>query len=40
MHDRQIIATALFLQDQGQEVAILTKDKLIVRADIIPTIWD
>lgn len=26
MHDRQIIATALFLQDQGETIAVLTKD--------------
>jgi PIN domain nuclease of toxin-antitoxin system len=39
MHDRQIIATALFLRDQGQSVTILTKDTNIRDADVVTTIW-
>jgi PIN domain nuclease of toxin-antitoxin system len=39
MHDRQIVATALFLQDQGESVAILTKDTSIRDAGVVTTIW-
>lgn len=40
MHDRQIIATALSLQQQGDEAAIITKDRLIIQTAIVPTVWD
>jgi hypothetical protein len=39
MHDRQIVATALFLQDQGETVAVLTKDTNIRDAGVVTTIW-
>ncbi len=39
MHDRQIVATALFLRDQGESVAILTKDTNIRDAGVVTTIW-
>jgi hypothetical protein len=35
MHDRQIVATALVLADQGERVALLTRDKNIR----VPVIW-
>jgi len=40
MHDRQIIATALLLQNRGQEVSIITKDNLIIQSAIVATSWD
>lgn len=39
MHDRQIVATALFLQDQDGTVAVLTKDTNIRDAGVVTTIW-
>jgi PIN domain nuclease of toxin-antitoxin system len=39
MHDRQIVATALYLQEQGNEVAILTKDERITDSRLVDTIW-
>jgi len=39
MHDRQIVATALFLQEQGEIVAVLTKDTNIRDAGVVNTIW-
>lgn len=39
MHDRQIVATALFIQNRGYSVAILTRDGNITAASLIPTIW-
>ena len=39
MHDRQIVATALFLQDQNETVAVLTKDANIRAAGVVTTIW-
>lgn len=39
MHDRQIVATALYLQEQGNEVAILTKDERITDSQLVDTIW-
>ncbi len=40
MHDRQIIATALSLKQQGDEAAIITKDRLIIQTALVPTVWD
>ncbi len=40
MHDRQIIATAIFLQKVDKDVAIITKDKMITRSAVIPTVWE
>jgi PIN domain nuclease of toxin-antitoxin system len=39
MHDRQIVATALLLIDEGETVAILTKDTNIRRSGLVPTAW-
>jgi hypothetical protein len=40
MHDRLIVATGLALQNQGEQVAILTKDVSITAAALWPVIWD
>ena len=39
MHDRQIVATALVLQDQGEIVDLLTKDGNIIASDLIAITW-
>ena len=39
MHDRQIVATALLLVDQGKAVAVLTKDTNICNSGLVPTVW-
>ncbi|MGH7967037.1 MAG: type II toxin-antitoxin system VapC family toxin [Candidatus Binatia bacterium] len=39
MHDRQIVATALLLVDQGKTVAVLSKDANIHGSGLVPTIW-
>jgi PIN domain nuclease of toxin-antitoxin system len=39
MHDRQIVATALVLQDMGESIAILTKDQNITESGLVPIIW-
>jgi PIN domain nuclease of toxin-antitoxin system len=39
MHDRQIVATALLLIDQGHSVALLTRDVNITASGLVPTIW-
>lgn len=39
MHDRQIVATALLLRDQGETVAMLTKDTNIRNSALVSTIW-
>ena len=39
MHDRQIVATALLVQTDGVQVAILTKDENIQNSNLVPTIW-
>jgi len=39
LHDRQIVATALLLGEQGEPVAMLTKDENIRSAGLVPTIW-
>lgn len=40
MHDRLIVATGLLLQQQGEQVAILTKDVSITTAALLPIIWN
>lgn len=40
MHDRLIVAAGLALQNQGEQVAILTKDVSITTAAPLPVIWD
>lgn len=39
MHDRQIAATALCLAQQGETVAILTRDPDIRAAGLVSVIW-
>ena len=39
MHDRQIVATAMILQNQGETVALLTCDGNITASDVISVIW-
>lgn len=39
MQDRQIVATALLLLDQGETVALLTKDFNIRDAGVVSTLW-
>ena len=39
MHDRQIVATALVLQDEGHNVSLITKDKNISASSLVTTIW-
>jgi len=39
MHDRQIVATALFTQAAGVRVTILTKDQNIANSGLVSTLW-
>jgi hypothetical protein len=39
MHDRQITATASVLIDQGESVALITRDENIRETDLVPVIW-
>lgn len=39
MHDRQFVATALLLRDQGHSVAILIRDVSITASGLVPVIW-
>jgi PIN domain nuclease of toxin-antitoxin system len=39
LHDRFIVSTGLHLQDLGHTIAILTKDKSITDAGVLPIIW-
>ena len=39
MHDRQIVATALLLADQGNTASLLTKDTNIRDSGLISVIW-
>ena len=39
MHDRQIVATVLVIQDAGEEVALLTCDRNITQSNLVPIIW-
>ena len=38
-HDRPIVATALLRRDQGETVAILTKETTIPRSGLVSTVW-
>ena len=39
LHDRFIVSTALYFQDLGYTVSLLTKDETITKANVIPVIW-
>jgi PIN domain nuclease of toxin-antitoxin system len=39
MHDRQITARALCLAEQGESIAVLTKDPAIRSSGLVPIIW-
>ncbi|WP_310413157.1 PIN domain-containing protein [Chamaesiphon sp. OTE_8_metabat_110] len=39
MHDRQIVATAIILKNQGKQVSILTCDRNITMSGVVPIIW-
>lgn len=39
LHDRFIVSTALYFQDLGYTVSLLTKDETIMKANVIPVIW-
>ncbi|NJL57839.1 type II toxin-antitoxin system VapC family toxin [bacterium] len=39
MHDRQIVSTALEIQAQGEQVALLTCDGNIVAAQLVAILW-
>ncbi|MCW3053020.1 MAG: PilT protein domain protein [Chthonomonadales bacterium] len=39
MHDRQIVATALTLQDAGENVVVLTKDSNITASGVVAVLW-
>ena len=39
MHDRLITATALSLEKQGFQVAVLTKDPEIITSKLVEIIW-
>jgi len=39
MHDRQIVATALLMQDQGETVDLLTKDGNITASGLVTIVW-
>ena len=39
MHDRQIVATAMILLNQGETVALLTCDRNITASGVISIIW-
>jgi PIN domain nuclease of toxin-antitoxin system len=39
LHDRFIVSTGLHLQDLGETVEIVTKDKAITGAGVLPVIW-
>ncbi len=39
MHDRQIVSTALVIQAQGEQAALLTCDQNITAANLIAIVW-
>jgi PIN domain nuclease of toxin-antitoxin system len=39
MHDRQIVATALLLMDEGRDIAVITKDANIRHSGLVSTAW-
>lgn len=40
MHDRLIVDTGVYLQNSGETVEILTKDKEIILASLLPVVWE
>jgi PIN domain nuclease of toxin-antitoxin system len=39
MHDRQIVATALVIESQGETVALLSCDQNITDSGLVPIVW-
>jgi PIN domain nuclease of toxin-antitoxin system len=39
MHDRLIVASALYLQSLGDTISLLTKDASIVEVGLVTTLW-
>ncbi|AFY35214.1 type II toxin-antitoxin system VapC family toxin [Calothrix sp. PCC 7507] len=39
MHDRQIVATVIFLANKGEAVHLLSCDKNIVESGLVPIAW-
>lgn len=39
MHDRLIVATALYEQSLGHQVSLVTKDRNIVSSGLVSTVW-
>ncbi|HKV39684.1 MAG TPA: PIN domain-containing protein [Blastocatellia bacterium] len=39
MHDRLITATAMFLQNQGNSVVLVTRDPVIAAANLVSVVW-
>jgi PIN domain nuclease of toxin-antitoxin system len=39
MHDRQIVSTAIVLQKQGELISLLSCDRNITAANVIPIVW-
>lgn len=39
MHDRQIVATAIVLQNQGNQVSLLTSDQNITASGVVSIVW-
>ena len=39
MHDRQIVATAIILKNQGAEASVLTCNRNITASGVVPIIW-
>ena len=39
MHDRLIVATGIYLQSQGEDVEIMTKDNEIVLSSLLSVVW-
>ncbi len=39
MHDRQIVATVLVLESQGETVALLTCDQNITASGLVTIVW-
>ena len=39
MHDRQIVATAMILEEQGEKIALLSCDQNITVSGLVTVIW-
>jgi hypothetical protein len=39
MHDRQIVSTALVIEEQGEQLALLTCDQNICAANLVRIVW-